>query len=80
MKAGHSSRHQVSAEELLKALVSLPLNSNNLLGGNADFVGMRLRGLPFTVSPTDISNFFQSYNMVPGSIKLGRNDDGRMTG
>ena len=50
------------------------------LDNSADFVGMRLRGLPFTVNPSDIGNFFSQYNVVQGSIKLGKNEDGRMTG
>ena len=50
----HLSKHRALVEEG----VSLPHYSNSILGGNSDFIGMRLRGLPFTVSPTDISNFF----------------------
>ena len=47
---------------------------------SADFVGMRLRGLPFSIQPTDIFSFFSNYKLIQSSIKLGRNDDGKMTG
>ena len=41
---------------------------------------MRLRGLPFSIQPQDIIAFFSNYKVIPDSIKLGRNEDGKMTG
>lgn len=39
-----------------------------------------MQGLPFKASDEDIEEFFQGYNMVPGSVKYQQNEDGRKTG
>ena len=41
---------------------------------------MRLRGLPFSIQINDIYSFFNGYKLIQNSIKLGRNEDGKMTG
>ena len=41
---------------------------------------MRLRGLPFSIQTSDIFSFFSGYKLIQNSIKLGKNEDGKMTG
>ena len=41
---------------------------------------MKMKGLPFSVQREDILNFFQGYNMVEDSVKIGVMSDGRLTG
>ena len=45
-----------------------------------DYLGLRLRGLPFTIRRDDINSFFTNYNYVKDSVKLGRSQDGMLTG
>lgn len=45
-----------------------------------DYLGLRLRGLPFTIRRDDINAFFSNYNYVKDSVKLGRSKDGMLTG
>jgi hypothetical protein len=39
----------------------------------SDYAALKLRGLPFTSRPEDISSFFKDYKIHPDSIKIGRN-------
>ena len=39
-----------------------------------------MRGLPFDVTEKDIIDFFFSYNIVSGSIKIGENSASQRTG
>jgi len=41
---------------------------------------LRMQGLPFKATDEDIAEFFEGYNMVPGSIKYQQNEEGRKTG
>jgi RNA recognition motif-containing protein len=41
---------------------------------------MRLRGIPFSSRPEDISSFFKDYEIFLESIKIGRNQDNTRTG
>ena len=41
---------------------------------------MKMKGLPFSVQREDILNFFQGYNMIEDSVKIGVMSDGRLTG
>ena len=43
-------------------------------------IGVRMRGLPFDVTEKDVFDFFSSYNMLPGAIKIGTNISGQRTG
>ena len=43
-------------------------------------IGIRMRGLPFSASDAEISNFFKGYGIIADSIKKGTNDEGRPTG
>jgi RNA recognition motif-containing protein len=45
-----------------------------------DYAALKLRGLPFTSRPEDISSFFKDYDIHPDSIKIGRNQDNTKTG
>jgi hypothetical protein len=38
-----------------------------------DYVGLRLRGLPFSSTVEDIKFFFYDYKVIEESIKLGEN-------
>mmetsp|Transcript_8716 Transcript_8716/g.28688 ORF Transcript_8716/g.28688 Transcript_8716/m.28688 type:complete len:294 (-) Transcript_8716:182-1063(-) len=41
---------------------------------------LKLRGLPFRISPEEIMQFFQGYQFVPGSLTLGQDNLGRPSG
>jgi len=41
---------------------------------------LRMRGLPFTSSKSDIAEFFKEYDPIPESISLTYRSDGRATG
>ena len=41
---------------------------------------MKLKGLPFTVNTEDIVNFFDGFNLINDSIKIGKMGDGKLTG
>jgi RNA recognition motif. (a.k.a. RRM, RBD, or RNP domain) len=43
-------------------------------------LALKLRGLPYSVTEQDVKSFFQGYNIVEGSIKIGLNGDGSKTG
>jgi len=36
-----------------------------------------MRGLPFSASVYDIEQFFAGYAIVPGTVRMGANADGR---
>jgi RNA recognition motif-containing protein len=48
--------------------------------GDSDQVALKLRGVPFRASESEIEEFFADYKLVAGSIKLGVGDDGRKNG
>lgn len=47
--------------------------------GQAKFP-VRLRGLPFKATEVEICEFFEGYNITPGSIKFKVDDGGRRSG
>ena len=53
---------------------------NRILDDGEDMVGIRLRGLPFTASESDLTGFFKGYKIIPSTIKFGQNEEGRPTG
>lgn len=45
-----------------------------------DYAALKLRGIPFSSRPEDISSFFQGFEYFQDSIKIGRNQDNTKTG
>lgn len=45
-----------------------------------DYAALRLRGLPFSLKPEDISTFFKDFDIYLESVKIGRNQDNTRTG
>ena len=41
---------------------------------------MKLKGLPFSVTKQDIVTFFEGYNLIEDSVKIGKMSDGKLTG
>jgi len=39
-----------------------------------------MRGLPYTVSNDGISKFFSDFGMIEDSVKIGKMEDGKLTG
>jgi epithelial splicing regulatory protein 1/2 len=45
-----------------------------------DKVMVRMRGLPYDVSPENVIIFFADYNIIPDSIVIAEKPDGKRTG
>eukprot|EP00347_Sterkiella_histriomuscorum_P011323 403372892 len=45
-----------------------------------DYLGLKLRGLPFSIKRDEINQFFSNFNYVRDSVKLGRTGEGLLTG
>ena len=43
-------------------------------------VALKMRGVPFRATESEIEEFFADYKVVPGSIKFETGEDGRKTG
>ena len=41
---------------------------------------MKMRGLPYRISHHDILDFFRGFDVIPQSVQLGTNSDGRSSG
>jgi len=41
---------------------------------------VKLEGLPYRVRESEIEDFFRGFDYIPGSVELGKNSDGRMSG
>lgn len=41
---------------------------------------MKLRGVPYRASESEVEEFFADYKLVAGSVKFGVGDDGRKNG
>ena len=41
---------------------------------------MKMKGLPFSVTKQDIVTFFDGYNLIESSVKIGKMADGKLTG
>lgn len=39
-----------------------------------------MRGLPFQIRPSEIIYFFSDYSLIPSSVHIGKNKEGRRTG
>ena len=50
------------------------------LVNNFDMIGVKMRGLPFDASHSDIKFFFSDYKLILDSIKIGMNGDRKSTG
>jgi RNA recognition motif-containing protein len=48
--------------------------------GDSDQVALKLRGVPFRASESEVEEFFADYKLVAGSIKFETGEDGRKTG
>lgn len=44
------------------------------------YIAMKMKGLPFSVTKQDILTFFEGYNLVESSVKIGKMSDGKLTG
>jgi len=47
---------------------------------DSDRVMVKLRGLPFDLSPDEIVNFFRSYQIISDSVIIEEKSDGKRTG
>ncbi|CDW73355.1 UNKNOWN [Stylonychia lemnae] len=45
-----------------------------------EYLGLKLRGLPFQIRQQDIEFFFKEFELIKESVKIGRNFDGQRTG
>lgn len=45
-----------------------------------DYIGLKMRGLPFNIRKDDINQFFSNFNYVKDSVKVGRTGEGLLTG
>lgn len=43
-------------------------------------VALKMRGVPFRATESEVEEFFSDYKLVPGSIKFETGEDGRKTG
>jgi len=59
---------------------SANLSQSQFTFSQQDLVALKMRGLPYSVQDQDIKLFFRSYKLLSDSIKLGKNDEDRLTG
>ena len=45
-----------------------------------EFTCLKLKGLPYSVTLDNIHTFFQGYNIIADSVKIGKMADGKLTG
>ena len=43
-------------------------------------VALKMRGVPFRSTESEVEEFFADYKLVPGSVKFETGEDGRKTG
>lgn len=41
---------------------------------------IKMRGIPYSTKPEDISHFFKGTQMIEDSVRIGRLPDGKLTG
>eukprot|EP00466_Bigelowiella_natans_P004461 jgi/Bigna1/79884/fgenesh1_pg.66_\ len=49
-------------------------------GGGGGGATVKLEGLPYRVRESEIEDFFRGFDFIPGTVELGKNSDGRMSG
>ena len=49
-------------------------------GGGGRSATVKMRGLPFRLTTHDIVDFFRGFDILPHSVQLGMNPDGRQSG
>jgi RNA recognition motif-containing protein len=45
-----------------------------------DKAGLKLRGLPFQIKPSDILYFFSDFRVISSSVQIDKNLEGKRTG